>query len=427
MTEYFLHFIWKYGLFDRNGMFTDTGEEVHVTGLGEHNTDAGPDFLNARVRIGSTNWAGNVEIHLRSSDWITHKHQHDKAYDNVILHVVHSYDRPVTRNNGEIVPTVVLTFDNQLYDNYCKLLAQHQGLSCHDKIRKVDPLIVDVWLNSLVIERLQQKTGHIAGLLSQYINNWEEVFYICLARTFGFGLNAMPFEMTAASIPYACIARHRNNLMQVEAILMGQAGFLEEALLFNSYYVDLRNEYIHLKKKYGLRPVAKHLWKFLRLRPVNFPTIRLAQFAAILQKSEGLFSKVLACEKTSELSALFDVSASCFWDTHYTFNTESPVVHKKIGNEAINTIIINAVIPLLFIYGKLKGNDLLKDRTLQWLNQIPPERNRVINRWTAYGIEPASAFYSQGILQLVNTYCNRKRCLACSIGTHLITSGDRDL
>jgi Protein of unknown function (DUF2851) len=422
MTEDFLQFIWKYGLFERSSMIADTGEIVQVTGLGEHNTDSGPDFLNARIKIGDTTWAGNVEIHLQSADWINHKHQSDKAYDNVILHVVYHYNQPVIRDSGEVVPTVELKFDNSLYGNYSRMVSQKKGLPCANKLETIDPLIIDVWLNSLVIERLQQKTQHISGLLALYKNNWEEVFYVILARTFGFGLNAVPFEMTARSISLSILARHRGKAKQTEAILMGQAGFLDEAVMFHPYYGELRNEYIHLKNMYKLKTLDMHLWKFLRLRPVNFPTIRLAQFAALVENSEGLFSKVLACRNIRDITALFEVSASEFWNTHYTFDTPSPCTIKRVGNEAVHTIIINAVIPLLFIYGKMTANEDLKNRALDWLNCLPAERNRIVNRWEDIGIKPVSAFYSQGILQLNNMYCNRKHCLSCSIGTQVITA-----
>jgi hypothetical protein len=241
MTEDFLHFIWKYGLFERSSMIADTGEMVKVISLGEYNTDSGPDFHNARIIIGNTTWAGNVEIHLQSNDWINHKHQADKAYDNVILHVVYHYNQPVIRTSGEVVPTVELKFDHSLYGTYCNMVSEKKGLPCANKLNTVDPLIIEVWLNSLVIERLQQKTRHISGLLALYKNNWEEVFYICLARTFGFGLNAVPFEMTARSLPLSILARHRGNAKQIEALLMGQAGFLNEALIFHPYYEALIN------------------------------------------------------------------------------------------------------------------------------------------------------------------------------------------
>ncbi len=422
MTEDFLQFIWKYGLFERDGMVADSGEEVHVINLGEHNSDAGPDFLNTRIKIGNTTWAGNVEIHVRSADWNLHRHESDRAYDNVILHVVHNYDQPVVRHSGGVVPTVELKYNTKLYENYCLLLSHKSNLPCKDKISRVDPLIIDVWLNSLVIERLQEKTRQIVALLDQFRNNWEEAFYVSLARSFGFSLNAIPFEMTAKSIPLSYLLRHRNNRNQTEALLMGQAGFLEEAVLFNGYYSDLRTEYTHLKKKYNLKPLEKHLWKFLRLRPVNFPTIRLSQFAVLLQQSEGLFSRVMSCKDIREVMSLFDVHASEFWNEHYTFETISAPIVKNLGTEAVQIIIINTVIPFLFIYGKMTGNDDLRDRALTWLSHLPAEKNRITNRWQEFGISATSALYSQGILQLANTYCMRKRCLACSIGAHVITA-----
>lgn len=422
MTEDFLHFIWKYGLFDREGMVTDTGEEVHVTGLGEHNTDAGPDFQNARIRIGKTFWAGNVEIHLSSSDWISHRHGLDKAYDNVVLHVVHKYEKPVFRNNGEQVPTIVLHYDERLFENYCKLTSHRNNLLCREKIAAIDPLVIDIWLNSLVIERLQQKTDHILSLLDLYKNNWEEVFYVCLARAFGFGLNAVPFEMTARSLPLVYLSRHHDNRLQCEALVMGQAGFLDEAVLFGDYYTALRTEYLHLKRKFGLKPVQKHLWKFLRLRPVNFPTIRLSQFAALMSTSESLFSTVMSSGTIKQIHNLFNVTASSFWDTHYTFDTPSPSRPKHLGDESVNTILINVIVPFLFIYGKICGKEDMKEMALSWLGQIAPENNRVTQQWSGAGIKAESAFYSQGLLQLTNTYCRAKKCLACSIGSAIITA-----
>jgi hypothetical protein len=425
MSEDFLIFIWKYGLFDRTGMITDNGEEIQVIAMGEHNTNAGPDFLNARIKIGDTTWAGNVELHVQSSDWFNHHHQTDKAYDNVILQVVHHYNQPVMRINGEIIPTVELRYEEDLFKNYKKIL-DHAGLMpCEEKIKRIDPFLLECWISSLVIERLQQKTEYISRLLFQLKNNWEEAFYISLARTFGFSLNCIPFEMLAKSVSLLSLSRHKNCLLQLEAMLMGQAGFLDEARLFSGYYSDLRKEYLHLKHKYNLKPIEKHLWKFLRLRPVNFPTIRIAQFAALLNKTDGLFSQVLACSDMKDLQQYFDLRASSYWDMHYTFETVSPMKIKKLGTDAFNTIVINTVVPFLFLYGRMNDCEDLKEKALEWLNHIPPEKNRITKHWKQFNMEPSSAFHSQGILQLYNAYCNRKRCLACSIGTNIITKGIR--
>ncbi len=423
MTEDFLHFIWKYGLFERAGMTSDTGEEVQVISLGEHNTNAGPDFLNARVKIGRTTWAGNVEIHLYSSEWTEHGHQINKAYDNVILHAVHRHNQTVTRSGGEIIPTIELHFNPALFDNYRILLNGRGNLPCQSRIKSMDPFLLDLWLNSLVVERLQQKSEFICGLLDKYKNNWEEVFYINLARSFGFGLNATPFEMLARSISLLQLSRSRNSIFQLEAMLMGQAGFLNDAEMFSGYYSELRQEYLHLQKKFGLKPVEKHLWKFLRLRPVNFPTLRIAQFAAVLANHENLFSKILDCDEIACLWKDFNVQASSFWNTHYTFETMSPARIKAIGTDAFRVIVINAVIPFLFVYGQRSGQEAYRDRALEWLNQLPAENNRLVTRWKNAGIKAESAFCSQGLLQMSKNYCNRKRCLACSIGMNIITRG----
>jgi hypothetical protein len=423
MTEEFIQFIWKYGLFDRTGLFSDSGDEIQVISLGEHNGDSGPDFLNARLKIGSTTWAGNVEIHLRSSDWFLHGHHTDKAYDSVILHVVYQHNQSVTRSNDEVIPTLVLPCDEKLYGNYQKLLTRKGMIPCQERIHRIEPLLLDCWLSSLVVERLRKKTEHIEEYLRHNKGNWEEAFYISMARSFGFGLNASPFELTARSVPLAILNRHRDNLLQVEALLMGQAGFLDEGRLFPEYYAVLRSEYIYLQKKYRLKPIEHHLWKFLRLRPVNFPTLRLAQFACLIQRSEGLFSRVLACGNLQELKRFFTLQASAFWNTHYTFEKTSKAGVKTLGEDAFNSLAINTVVPFLFIYGSMNGQEETKNRALELLNSIPAESNRITRKWDLAGIRVSSAFYSQALLQLYNVYCNHRHCLSCSVGTNLITAG----
>ena len=423
MTEEFIQFIWKYGLFDRSGLFSNAGDEIQVISLGEHNGDSGPDFLNARLKIGSTTWAGNVEIHLRSSDWFLHGHQEDKAYDSVILHVVYQHNQSVTRSNGETIPTLVLPCNEKLYGSYQKLLARKGMIPCQDRIHRVEPLLLDCWLSSLVVERLHKKTEHIAEYLRSNKGNWEEAFYISLARSFGFGLNASPFELTARSLPLAILNRHRNNPLQVEALLMGQAGLLTEGRIFPEYYSVLRNEFVYLQKKYKLKPVEYHLWKFLRLRPVNFPTLRLAQFANLIQQSEGLFSRVIDCPDLQELKRFFTLQASEFWNSHYTFEKTSKYSVKTLGEDAFNSLVINTIIPFLFIYGSMRGEEETKSRALELLNSIPAESNRITRKWDLAGIRASSAFYSQALLQLYGDYCNHRHCLSCSVGTNLITAG----
>ncbi len=423
MNEDFLQFIWKYGLFNRNALITDLGEPVEIIRPGEQNTDAGPDFLNARIKIDNTIWAGNVEVHISSSDWYRHNHQNNKAFDNVILQVVYKHDRSAVRTTGEHIPTVALSFDENLYETYCNLVGNKGWISCRDRIHEIDPFVFECWLSSLVIERLQQKTETISLLLEQNKNDWEEAFYIHLARSFGFGINSIPFEMLARSLPLKCIARHQGNLFQIEALLFGQAGFLDLPDHGDAYYTSLRKEYLHLSRKYNISPVEKHLWKFLRTRPVNFPTIRISQFAAMLNHSVRLFSHILECESLKSFYRIFDSETSGYWKKHYTFHASSAGKIKKLGRESIDIVIMNTVVPFLFIYGVKHGKEKLKDRAIDLLENIPPEKNRIVKYWAGMGFHASSAFYTQGLLQLSNAYCIRKRCLACSVGIKIIKSG----
>ncbi len=421
MTEDFLTHIWKYGLFDRNSMVSDTGEKIEVISLGEPNHNAGPDFVNAKIRIGNTLWAGNVEIHVNASDWKKHKHNEDYNYDNVILHVVLNADEPVMRSNASRIPSVVLQFDPELFKNYTTLMNSKAWIPCQSYISEIDRFILHAWMSSILVERLQEKTGRIDQLLELYNNSWEEVFYIQLARNFGFSVNAEPFEQLARSLPLHCLARHKNNLLQTEALLFGQAGFLDKEI-DDIYYTKLKAEYRHLSNKFNLKAIDNNQWKFLRLRPVNFPTIRIAQFASLIHVSSGLFRKIIETENLISLQNIFSVKTSDYWDTHYQFGNTSDRKIKSLGKEAINIILINTVIPLIFLYGSKTGNEKLKARAVEFLSQLPAEKNAVIKRWGLTGIYAESAFDSQALLQLYSGYCMKKHCLHCMIGNKIITS-----
>jgi hypothetical protein len=425
MTEEFLTYIWKYGLFDRTSLQSDTGEEIEVIALGEQNSDAGPDFVNAKIRIGNTLWAGNVEIHINASDWKKHNHQYDKAYDNVILHVVLMADQSTERTNTTTIPTVELKFKKQLYSNYTYLIGNKTWIPCHNNIVRIDTWLLHSWLSSLLVERLESKTQRIDGLLEQYQNNWEEVFYIQLARSFGFHLNGQPFEQVARSLPLNCLARHKNNLFQLEALLFGQAGFLRREG-GDEYESGLKKEYDHLRNKYSLKPIDIHLWKFLRLRPVNFPTIRIAQFAALVNTSSGLFRRILEKEDMQALVKLFTIHPSAYWETHYKFDIVSAGKKKTLGPDASRTILINTVIPLIFLYGHKRGDEKLKARAIEFLSQLPPEKNAVITRWEKTGVRAESALDSQALLQLRSNYCQKKQCLRCMVGNKVIMSQEID-
>jgi len=422
MKEEFLQFIWKQGLFIKNDLKTMDGKLVEIISPGQTNSDSGPDFFNARVRIGETIWAGNVEIHQKSSHWYQHRHDTDAAYNNVILHVVEQHDKPVQVKNHEL-PTLEIRYPAEILENYEQLLKSKRWVPCEEKLPDVDPFILRFWYSSLMIERLQSKTGDILAILEQNKNNWNETFYQLLSRNFGMKTNALPFEMLAKSLPLNVLSKHKNNLFQLEALLFGQSGLLNATLLGDDYFLSLRKEYSYLYKKYGLSGIESHLWKFMRLRPINFPTIRIAQLATLIHHSSALFSRIMETENPNELRKLFDVSASEYWNTHYSFNKISKDNHTKtLGDTAFNNLVINTIVPMLFVYGDQHLDQTMKDRALQLLEKLAPESNQIIRKWNEMGIDCRSAFETQALLQLKNSYCANKKCLNCQLGAKIITS-----
>ena len=424
MNEHFIQFIWKHRLFDSQELRTSDGTSITVLHPGQQNTDAGPDFFNARIKIEETIWAGNVEIHQKSSDWNRHKHDKDAAYDNVILQVVLDDDQTAENTKGETVSTAVIKYPAHLETNYLELLKSKSWISCADRFSEADLMEMRLWFHSLMIERLQQKTGEIVERLELNKNDWNETFYQFLARNFGFKTNALPFEMLVRALPLSILAKHKNNLFQLEALLFGTAGLLNEELLGDDYFLELRKEYSFLYKKYKLKPIESHLWKFLRLRPVNFPSLRIAQFAQLIHQSTALFSHLVELEKPKQIKELFTLNASVYWDTHYRFNKLSPEQKKQLGSSSIENILINTVVPFLFVYGDRHNQHHLKDRALDLLENLKPENNSIINRWKEMGVSVRSAFESQALIQLKNCYCKPKKCLNCHLGTKLIKKNE---
>ncbi|HDR50472.1 MAG TPA: DUF2851 family protein [Mariniphaga anaerophila] len=425
VPEEFLHFIWENRLFFSDNLRTVSGEPLEIRNTGRRNTDSGPDFFNAKIKIGDTLWAGNIEIHKKASDWEKHNHTGDKAYENVVLHVVEQADRQITRGNGSEIATMELDWPEQYTRNYQKLLDSRTWIACQDQFHRIDPVILQLGFNRLMIERLEDKTGEVNLRLEQNQNNWNETFYQMLARMFGFKVNAAPFEMLAKSIPMHILAKHKNSAGQLEALLFGASGLLHEELFGDEYFSGLKKEFDFLQKKYNLKPVEPHLWKFMRLRPGNFPTIRISQLAALIHRSKGLFSKILETEKAEELKALFRVKASDYWNIHYRFNKPSPRKQaKELGENSINTLIINVVVPFLFVYGEKQNQHHLKNRALEFLEQLPSESNSIIEKWRSLGVSARSAFETQALLQLKNKHCQNKKCLACPIGNKLIKSSE---
>ncbi len=425
MTEDFLHFIWKNRLFRSNELRTTQGIPLEIESIGQPNHDAGPDFFNARIKIGDTVWAGNVEIHQRSSHWLQHGHHQDASYNNVILHVVGEADVPI-RINGQDLPCLEISYPDHLRKNYETLLKAQTWVPCDQSIRLFDPIHLRMWFSALMIERLQMKTEEIQKRLEQNQNNWNETFYQLLARNFGMKTNAQPFEMLARSLPLSVLSKHKNDLFQIEALLFGQSGLLNEPLPGNDYLLVLRDEYSYLCKKYKLHPIEKRLWKFLRLRPVNFPTIRIAQLAALINRSSALFSHIIETPDIDQIRKLFDVQASEYWDNHYRFDKFSGENKpKKLGETIFHSIVINTLSPLLFLYGEHQSKPELKDRVLDFLEQLPPESNNIISGWQNLGIHPENAFETQALIQLKNTYCENKKCLNCPMGAKIIARNNK--
>jgi hypothetical protein len=425
-TEEFLHYVWKFKLFDRLELKTNDGEELEIFSAGVHNTDSGPDFQNARIRIGATVWAGNVEMHLSSSDWQKHGHAADNAYDSVILHVVYRDDEPLILTSGRRVPTLELQnrVPADLYNRYHHLVFGNQTIiPCEANIGSVDGLTMQNWLTRVLVERLEKRSAAVVAALNLNRGDWEETFYQFLAANFGFKTNALPFELLAKSLPQLTLAKHKNNALQIEALIFGQAGFLNGDFT-DEYPLRLKKEYGFLQKKYNLMPVDTHLWKFMRLRPQNFPTIRLAQFAALVVNSNHLLSKVLETKDVKELRVLFaDTKVNSYWENHYRFNTASAPASKNLGQSSVNVLLLNTFALFLFCYGKHNQLQHYINRSLQLLENLPNENNKVIEEFSILGVKIKTAFESQALLELKSNYCNKKRCLECAVGNKILKLG----
>jgi Protein of unknown function (DUF2851) len=426
MKEEFLHFLWKYSLYYADSLVDTDGKPIEVIHPGEYNRDSGPDFFNARIRISGTEWAGNVEIHTKASHFDSHGHNRDHAFDNVILHIVNEADKRVRNARGEEVLTAKIEFDKLMFEKYIDLVNNPFTIACQTEIGKLDRFFIRHWLNSLVVERLQNKSDLILKFFSETGNDWEETFYRTLSRYFGFRVNTEPFEMLATSLPFKIIRKHIDNRLQVEALLFGTSGMLDEGLFRNAinddFYKDLLREFKILSAKYSLRPMHGWLWKFSKLRPVNFPTIRISQLAAMLSVTGGLFSKVIEAKGINSLRKAFEVSASEYWNEHYIFGKKSRKISKSAGTTASDILLINAVIPVIFVYGKSRDDFEVCERAVSFLEEIKPEENTILTDWERAGIEAGSAFDSQALIQLRNEYCKKRRCLDCRIGARLINN-----
>ena len=415
MREEFLYYLWENRLTDKV-LQTTEGEAVDIVATGYRNTDSGPDFLEARIQIGDKLWAGHVEIHVKASDWNRHGHQNDKAYKNVILHVV--YENDVQVND---IPTLELKghFDESLFTQYQKLISSKNWIPCEKSIAKVPVFTRLSWFDRMAVERLESKSETVAKILEANQFDWADALYKLLMRYFGLKVNNEAFEYLANILPFKTLLKHADNQLQVEAMLMGCAGFLDDDFT-EEYPLLLKREFTVMKAKFNLLTMPAERWRFMRMRPSNFPTIRLAQMAQLIYKNGGLFSKIKAAKGTDEVKALFDVKASAYWETHYRFGVIAESKPKHLGEATADVLMINAVAPLLFCYGKLHKDESMCETAMQFLEDTEAEDNAIIRHYAQCGITAENAMQTQALLHLYSYFCKRKRCLECRIANVLL-------
>ena len=413
--EQLLHYVWKHKIFPLKELKTTTGQQVEVIDTGLANTDAGPDFFNAKLKLDGVLWIGNIEIHERSSDWFKHGHHADAGYNSVILHIASEIDTEISRSNGERIPQIQLICPEAVRTNYKELLETDSYPPCYRIIPSLPPFTAHSWMTALQMERFEQKATLLNERLKRCQGNWEDAFFITLARNFGFGLNGDAFETWAHRLPFRAVDKHRNDLFQIEAIFFGQAGILEDSD-GDGYYLRLKKEYTYLQHKFGLIPMDASLWRFLRLRPANFPHIRIAQLACLYHRAYGLLSRIMETETLQGVRDILKGGTSEYWLTHYTFGGSSPSRPKTLSNTSLDLLIINTVVTFLYAYGLHKGNRVLCARAGSFLEELKAENNYITSMWEQCGMKASNAADSQALIQLKKEYCDKKKCLYCRIG-----------
>lgn len=421
-----MQYVWKHRLWRSEDMVTNTGKKVRVVDPGLLNTDAGPDFFNAKIEIDGHMWVGNVEMHYRATDWKRHHHDSDKAYDSVILHVVAKDDAPVRRTNGELIPQLVLEVSPQFNADYASLVGATIEVPCAEKIKQVPHLTIVEWVEGLAFERLHGKVERIHQLLDSFNGSWEDVCYVTLARNFGFGINNDAFERLARRTPLRLLGKHSDSVLQIEALLFGQAGMLDaQKPGMDSYYNQLCTEYAFLSNKFQLTPMEKESWKLFRIRPQNFPYRRIAMLAQFIEGGFRMMNRILEAEGEKEMRALFEVELSGYWTKHYTFGKPNERATATLSRSSIDIILINTVAPLLYAYGELTGNYDMTDKAIKLLEDLRAENNSIVSHFVAYGIDCPDALTSQALVQLKREYCDARKCIYCKIGHHLLSKAAR--
>lgn len=423
MSEEFLHFLWRFNLIRPNHLITTDGQVIQLLKAGDYNRDAGPDFQHAQLIIGDVRWVGQVEMHLNSSDWYSHNHHNDSAYGNVILHVVWNDDKPVRNNDGQIIPTLVLAgkIPEQLSSKYSSIQEAKDELPCLHFLSSVERLVKISMLDRMVMERLTRKAEEIKELWVKNGKDWRQTFYQVMLRGFGFKVNKEAMSYLADVLPISVLLKHRNELLQLEALLLGSAGLLEGEVK-DDYHVALNKLYEPLARKFNLSRNQLEVvnWKYSRLRPPNFPEVRLAQFARLIFTNGDMFQSMLEMKATDEIKSVFSTPNSTYWQKHYRLGVPAPTKWSSIGSQSINTLCLNTVIPMLIAYGRHKVIDEYTNRALQLLESIPPEDNTITRSMTASGFSCNSALDSQGLIELKSNYCDVKRCLDCQVGAHIL-------
>ena len=422
MKEDFLHYLWKFKKFDALNLRTFNDEEITIINVGQYLELAGPDFFNAQITIGNQKWAGNVEIHLKSSDWYVHHHEIDSAYENVILHVVWEHDTDIYRSNNIEIPILELKkhVDPATIQNYQSLMAPKSWIFCEKQIKEVDEFVFKNWQERLFFERLERKSKPIFDLLEQTSQDWEAVLFSLLARNFGLNTNGEAFFKMAQSIPFSIIRKESFEVENLEALFFGLAGLLDSEKEDN-YYKDLKFRYFYLLHKYQIEHLMADQVQFFKHRPDNFPTIRLSQLANLYHTHQNLFSKISTLNSLKNSVQVFQIGVSPYWENHYQFDKESPIKKKMLSKSFIDLLLVNTIIPLQFAFAKSQGKEITED-LINLLNGLNPEKNAIIDKFSSFGIVSKNAFDTQSLLQLKKEYCNKSRCLECALGLELIKS-----
>lgn len=427
MREDLLHFIWKYKKLQLTNLITSKNESVSILDVGLHNHLAGPDFFNAKIAIAEQLWAGNVEIHVKSSDWYVHAHQKDSNYDNVILHVVWEDDATVFRKDGSEIPSLELKnyISNKLLYAYQNLFDRKEKafINCENHIAEIDTFIFQNWLERLYLERLEQKSERIRSMLKASKNDWEQVLFAMLMKNFGLKINGDAFLTLAKNLDFSLVRKLSRKTHQLESVFFGMSHVLEDNSISDRYYIDLQEEYQFLKKKFDLENEGVLKPNFFKLRPRNFPTIRLSQLANLYGKHQNLMDKIIEAKSLEDFYKLFSIYASDYWNTHYTFGKLSKKSPKKLTKSFINLLIINTIIPIKFCHAKQSGKDI-NESIVAIISKIKTEDNSIISNFKKNGIITKNARDSQAILQLYTVYCSQHKCLECAVGSTLLHGND---